>query len=193
LAHHFNSSPNHDPQTFGARVYNTAQGLARGRYERGTDNGAHDMAMLVFLQFWSDPKRWMASYSPEVFAAVSLRNRAEDWRRTERIQRGQGAHLVERDGQRVARRQMGSLDELTDRIGDITTSGHDFADAVAAQVDVRNALDMLSELQRTLVWSVDVEGYTVVEVAEALGKNRSYCQRELGKARNFIREYVVAA
>jgi DNA-directed RNA polymerase specialized sigma24 family protein len=52
---------------------------------------------------------------------------------------------------------------------------------------------MLSELQRTLVWSVDVEGYTVVEVAEALGKNRSYCQRELGKARNFIREYVVAA
>ena len=193
MAHHFNSSPNHDPQTFGARVYNTAQGLARGRYERGTDNGAHDMAMLVFLQFWSDPKRWMASYSPEVFAAVSLRNRAEDWRRTERIQRGQGAHLVERDGQRVARRQMGSLDELTDRIGDITTSGHDFADAVAAQVDVRNALDMLSELQRTLVWSVDVEGYTVVEVAEALGKNRSYCQRELGKARNFIREYVVAA
>jgi DNA-directed RNA polymerase specialized sigma24 family protein len=58
---------------------------------------------------------------------------------------------------------------------------------------VRNALDMLSELQRTLVWSVDVEGYTVVEVAEALDKNRSYCQRELGKARNFIREYVVAA
>jgi RNA polymerase sigma factor (sigma-70 family) len=193
LAHHFNSSPNHDPQAFGARVYSTAQGLARGRYERGTDNGAHDMAMLVFLQFWSDPKRWMASYSPEVFAAVSLRNRAEDWRRTERIQRGQGAHLVERDGQRVARRQMGSLDELTDRIGDITTSGHDFADAVAAQVDVRNALDMLSELQRTLVLSVDAEGYTVVEVAEALGKNRSYCQRELGKARNFIREYVVAA
>ena len=193
MAHQFISSPNHDPQAFGARVYTTAQGLARARFERGTDNGAHDMAMLVFLQFWSDPKRWMASYTPEMFAAVSLRNRAEDWRRTERIQRGQGAHLVEREGQRVARREMGSLDELTDRIGDITTSGHDFADAVAAQVDVRNALDMLSELQRTLVWRVDVEGYTVVEIAEALGKNRSYCQRELGKAREFIREYVIAA
>ena len=193
MAHQFNTSPNHDPQAFGARVYTTAQGLARGRYERGSDCGAHDMAMLVFLQFWSDPKRWMASYSPEVFAAVSLRNRAEDWRRTERIQRGQGAHLVERDGQRVARREMGSLDELTDRIGDITTSGHDFADAVVAQIDVRDALDMLSELQRTLVLSVDVEGYTVVEIAEALGKNRSYCQRELGKAREFIREYVIAA
>jgi RNA polymerase sigma factor (sigma-70 family) len=180
LAHQFISSPNNDPQAFGARVYSTAQGLARARFERGTDTGAHDMAMLVFLQFWSDPKRWMASYSPEVFAAVSLRNRAEDWRRTERIQRGQGAHLVERDGQRVARRQMGSLDELTDRTGDITTSGHDFADAVAAQIDVQDALSMLSELQRELVWRVDVEGYTVVEIAEALGKNRSYCQRELG-------------
>jgi len=193
LAHQFNTSPNHDPQSFGARVYTTAHGLARARFERGTDNGAHDMAMLVFLQFWSDPKRWIASYSPEVFAAVSLRNRAEDWRRTERIQRGQGAHLVERDGQRVARRLVGSLDELTERIGDITTNGHDFADAVAAQVDVRDALSMLSALQRTLVWRVDVEGYTVVEAARGLHKNRSYCQRELGKAREFIREYVVAA
>ena len=193
MAHQFNTSPNHDPQSFGARVYTTARGLARGRFERGTDNGAHDMAMLVFLQFWSDPQRWMATYSPEVFAAVSLRNRAEDWRRTERIQRGQGAHLVERDGQRVARRQIGSLDELTDRIGDITNSGHDFADAVAAQVDVRNALSLLSLLQRTLVWRVDIEGYTVVEVSKELGKNRSYCQRELGKARDFIREYVIAA
>ena len=193
MAHQFNTSPNHDPQSFGTRVYTTAQGLARARFERGTDNGAHDMAMLVFLQFWSDPHRWMATYSPEVFAAVSLRNRAEDWRRTERIQRCQGAQLVERDGQRVSRRQMDSLDELTDRIGDITTSGHDFADAVAAQADVRDALSMLSALQRELVWRVDAEGYTVVEVANALGKNRSYCQRELGKAREFIREYVVAA
>jgi DNA-directed RNA polymerase specialized sigma24 family protein len=52
---------------------------------------------------------------------------------------------------------------------------------------------MLSALQRTLVWRVDVEGYTVVEAARDLHKNRSYCQRELGKAREFIREYVVAA
>lgn len=193
MAHHLSSSPNNDPQAFGARVYRTAQGLARSRFERGTDNGAHDMAMLVFLQFWSDPTRWMATYSPEVFAAVSLRNRAEDWRRTERIQRGQGAHLVNRDGQLVARREMGSLDELTDRVGDITTSGYDFADAVAAQVDVRAALSLLSTFQRTLVWRVDVEGYTVVETARELDKNRAYCQRELGKAREFIREYVVAA
>jgi DNA-directed RNA polymerase specialized sigma24 family protein len=88
---------------------------------------------------------------------------------------------------------MGSLDELTDRIGDITTSGHDFADAVVAQVDVQDALSMLSELQHELVWRVDVEGYTVVEAARDLDKSRAYCQRELGKARNFIREYVVAA
>lgn len=193
MAHQFNTSPNNDPQAFGARVFSTAQGLARGRYERGTDNGAHDMAMLVFLQFWSDPTRWMATYTPEVFAAVSLRKRAEDWRRSERIQRGQGARLTERDGVRTAQRDVRSLDELTDRTGDITTNGHDFADSVAAQVDVQDALSMLSTLQRELVWRVDVEGYTVVEVAEALGKNRSYCQRELGKARNFIREYVIAA
>ena len=193
MAHQFNTSPNNDPQAFGARVFSTAQGLARGRYERGTDNGAHDMAMLVFLQFWSDPTRWMATYTPEVFAAVSLRKRAEDWRRSERIQRGQGARLTERDGVRAAQRDVRSLDELNDRTGDITTSGHDFADSVAAQVDVRNALSLLPLLQRTLVWRVDVEGYTVVEAAQDLDKSRAYCQRELGKAREFIREYVIAA
>jgi len=48
-------------------------------------------------------------------------------------------------------------------------------------------------LQRTVVWKVDVEGYTVVEVARDLGFSRTYCQRELGKARQFIRDYVVAA
>ena len=193
MAHASTSSPNNDPQAFGARVFITARGLARGRYERGNDAGAHDMAMLVFLQFWSNPARWMATYTPEVFAAVALRKRAEDWRRSERIQRGQGAHLTERDGARVARREVGSLDELTDRIGDITTSGHDFADSVAAQIDVQDALSMLSSLQRTIVWCVDVEGYTVVEAAATLGKSRAYCQRELGKARQFIRDYVVAA
>lgn len=193
MAHQFNTSPKNDPRQFGARVFTTAQGLARGRYERGSDAGAHDMAMLVFLQFWSDPTRWMATYTPEMFAAVSLRKRAEDWRRSERIQRGQGARIVERNGQRSAQREVGSLDEITDRIGDITTSGHDFADSVAAQVDVRDALSMLSTLQRELVWRVDVEGYTVVETARDLDKSRAYCQRELGKAREFIREYVIAA
>ena len=52
---------------------------------------------------------------------------------------------------------------------------------------------MLTLLQRTIVWRVDVEGYTVVEAAATLGKSRTYCQRELGKARQFIRDYVVAA
>ena len=193
MAHHLTTSPNNDPHRFGERVFISARRLARARYERGSDAGAHDMAMLVFLQFWTNPPRWMATYSPEVFAAVALSNRAEDWRRAERIQRGQGAHLVQRNGASAPRREMSSLDELSDRVGDITTNGHDFADSVAAQIDVRDALSMLTVLQRTLVWRVDFEGYTVVEAAADLGRSRPYCQRELGKARQFIRRYVIAA
>lgn len=193
LAHHLNTSPNNDPHRFGERVFISARGLARARYERGTDAGAHDMAMLVFLQFWANPTRWMATYSPEVFAAVALSNRAEDWRRTERIQRGQGAHLVQHNGASAPRREMDSLDAITECVGDRTTRGHDIGDSVAAQVDVQNALSMLTVLQRTLVWRVDVEGYSVVEAARDLDKSRTYCQRELGKARQFIREYVTAA
>ena len=193
MAQHLNPSPITDPNRFGERVYISARELAQARFERGTDNGAHDMAMLVFLQFWADPKRWMASYTPEVFAAVALRNRAEDWRRSERIQRGQGAHMVERDGARVARREIGSLDVILEAFGDPTTDGHDVAEAATTSADVRDALALLSRLQRKVVWKVDVEGYTVVEVAKTLGFSRTYCQRELGKARQFIRDYVVAA
>lgn len=193
MAHHLNSSPNNDPKLFAERVFLSAKGMARARFERGSDAGADDMAMLVFLQFWSDPARWMATYSPEVFAAVALRNRAEDWRRTERIQRGQGAHLVERNGTRAPQREMGSFDELTEHVGDLTSRNHDIADTVAARVDVLDALDLLSQLQRTLVCRVDIEGYTVVEISAELGLSRSYCQREIGKAREFIREYVIAA
>ncbi len=193
MAHQFNTSPNNDPRHFGARVFITAQGLARGRYERGSDAGAHDMAMLVFLQFWSDPARWMATYTPEKFAAVSLRKRAEDWRRSERIQRGQGARIVERNGERSAQRDVGSLDEITEHIGETVSSCHDVAETATTTIIVNEALDMLTELQRELVWRVDVEGYTVVETSRHLDKSRAYCQRELGKAREFIREYVIAA
>ena len=191
-------SPITDPQAFGVRVFETARHLARGRFERGNDAGADDIAMLVFLQFWSEPQRWMTTYSPEVFAAVALSNRAEDWRRAERIQRGEGAHLTVRDGLRKARRDIGSLEAITEQLGDHVTGDHvtgehDVADAAIARIDVRNALGLLSWLRRVLVWKVDVEGYSVVDVAKALGLSRSYCQRELGTARQFIRDYVVAA
>ncbi|MEX1218348.1 MAG: sigma-70 family RNA polymerase sigma factor [Acidimicrobiales bacterium] len=193
MPNNFPTSPTNDPKTFGERVYSTALRLAQARFERGSDAGAHDMAMLVFLQFWSNPSQYISSYSPEVFAAVSLRNRAEDWRRTERIQRGQGAHLVEFEGAKVARRDIGSLDDLTDRIGDITRDDHDVATAATVNVDVHHALALLSQLQRTLLWRVAAEGYSVVEVAKTLGLSRSYCQRQLGEARNAVRDYVVAA
>lgn len=193
MEHHPNSSPITDPNRFGERVYITARNLARSRFEKGTDAGAHDMAMLVFLQFWANPQRWMATYTAERFAAVALSNRAEDWRRSERIQRGQGAHLAVRDGARVSRRQVDSLDELTERTGEVTRNGADIADAVADTVLLHDALALLTELQRTLVWAVEVHGYSVVEMARSLELSRPYCQRELGKARRFIHDFVVAA
>jgi len=193
LAHHLISSPENDPELFGARVYTTAYRLAQARFERGSDAGAHDIAMLVFLQFWTNPARWMATYSADVFAAVALSNRAEDWRRSERIQRGQGAHLITRNGVAGARREMASFDAIAEHIGETVGSEHDVADSASTTVIVTEALMLLTELQRTLLWRVDHDGYTVVEAASDLGKSRAYCQRELGKARQTVREYVIAA
>lgn len=172
----------------------TATRLGRRFEGRGGNDRAEEISQMVVLQFLRDPQSIMARYQAEVFAAVAIRNRHEDWRRSERIQRGQGAREVTgADGLRRAARDVGSLEALTDTIGDLTRGGGDIADSVVTNVDVRAALLMLDIRKRSLVWFVDVEGYTVGEIAACLGLSRPYAQRLLGAARDFIRDYVTAA
>jgi len=173
-----------------ALVIATATRLAR---HWGPDR-ADDIAQLVAAQFLANAEHIMANYKPEVFAAVAVRHRREDWRRSERIQRGQGAReITTADGTRRAARTVGSIDDTQFFTGDPTARSGDIADQAAAIIDVRAALELLDTRQRKLVWLVDVEGYTVSEAAATVGLTRVYAQRLLGAARQFIREYVTAA
>jgi RNA polymerase sigma factor (sigma-70 family) len=178
---------------FGVRVYERALTLAKKRYEKGSDAGAHDIAMNVFLKFWSNPNEIMSSYEPEVYAAVSLSHRADDWRRTERIQRGEGARLTEINGRRVSSRAVESLDEFMSVDGYTSLGLADFDDVIINRVDLQKALKVLSEFQRLLILNVDFLGYSVVQVSESLGLGRPHCQREIQKARQMIRDFVTAA
>jgi RNA polymerase sigma factor (sigma-70 family) len=177
-----------------AVVLETATELARSRQDHTANGGAEDTAQMVCLQFLADPARWMATYPPEVFAAVALRNRSEDWRRSERVQRGQGAHrIVDSDGLQRAKREVDSLDQVLEFGGGGFACTGDTADAVASAIDLQRALDMLDPRDRLLVLLVDREGHTVVDASAILGLSRSYASRRLSAARTLVRDPVTAA
>ncbi len=84
--------PTADPaaEAYLAVVVRTVQHLAARRH--GIDV-ADDLVQLVATQFWPRRAEYMANYAPEAFAAVALRSRADQLRRSERIQRAEGARL----------------------------------------------------------------------------------------------------
>jgi RNA polymerase sigma-70 factor (ECF subfamily) len=60
----------------------------------------------------------------------------------------------------------------------------------AAQADLERALAMLSPLTRTVVWLHDVEGYTHVEIARALGRTTGFSKSQLARAHHRLRELL---
>jgi DNA-directed RNA polymerase specialized sigma24 family protein len=149
---------------------------------------------MVAEQYWANPDQIMATYEPEVFANVAVDSRANDWRRTERVQKGEGARLYRTlDDLAVPGRQVCSIDSLEEFVVDAATVSADIAQSTVDALQVQEALDLLDEHQRQLIVLVNFAGYTVVEAAPMVGLSRSYAQRRLGAARAAIIGYVIAA
>lgn len=180
-------------EEFGERVYERALTLAKNRFDRGSENIAHDIAMNVFFKFWENPEDVMSRYEPEVYAAVSINHRANDWFRSERIQRGEGARLNNIDGRLVAGREVISLNQIDDYTIGSGRGRDDMDEIIVEYVDLKNAINVLTDIQRKLLFSVDVFGNSMVKTAEGLGLNRKFCQREIEKARAIVRDFVAAA
>jgi RNA polymerase sigma factor (sigma-70 family) len=188
-------SADEDPdQTYLAIVVRTAQRIAARRYGIVA---ADDIVQAVAEQFWPRRVSIMPRYSPETFAAVAVRSRAEELRRSERIQRAEGARLVEGpDGLKRAGREVVQLEAHVDAGGSLPHAGGDVADVAQRAVDnvtAREALDLLDERDRRLVLLVDGLGLTVSEAAEAVGLSRAYANRQLTRIRAELREAVSAA
>ena len=169
--------------------------ITRSRsYERGSTGHADDLVQRVAEQFLRNPVHIMANYTPEVFVNVSMRNRHEDHRRDERIQRGQGAReVITSDGSRRPGREVDSLDHRLDVGGEFLGTGADIAESVCASLDVREALALLTDEERTILLLVHLEDHTTVEVARILEISRSTVHRRLALACSKVRDHVTAA
>lgn len=134
------------------------------------------------------------STASEIAAAVWASGPA-DFRRSERIQRGEGARLVRVDGGLRPNRQVISLD-APNRAGDraiATDRLHHHAcaeqgyDDVELRYDLAGLLRLLPERIRYLLWLVRVEGLDVTAAAEQLGWSRSHTSRQLHKSEARLR------
>lgn len=181
-----------DPDlVFLADVVRTTQRLAARRYGIAA---ADDIVQAVAEQFWARRATIMRSYTPEKFAAVAVRSRAEELRRSERIQRAEGARLFEAgDGLKRAGREVVQLEAHLAAGGALPHVGGDAAERAVERVTVTEALDELDERDRRLVLLVDGLGLTVAEAAEAVGLSRPYANRLLTRIRAELREAVGAA
>lgn len=167
---------------------------AAARFERGVRGHADDLVQRVLIQAWERFESIGASYVPGAFANVAIRHRAEDHRRSERIQRGQGAREIrDADGTRRPARVIESYDKITESAGDVFGSGADIAESVCASVDVQEALSVLDPTERFLVVEVGSGNLTMVEAAKILEISRSTAHRRYTAGIETVRDYVTAA
>jgi RNA polymerase sigma-70 factor (ECF subfamily) len=60
-------------------------------------------------------------------------------------------------------------------------------------MDLSQALEQLSDEDRTVVWLHDVEGYKHREIAQFVGKTESYSKTRLNRARKRLRSLISSA
>lgn len=179
-------------ETYVAVVIRRAFAIAYSK--TGHQANADDISQIVAIQFLSDAENIMATYEPEVFAAVAVKNRSNDFNRSERVQTGSGARLhTNPDGTLRAGRKNVVLETITEH-GETPLAGNvDFASDLIDSIDLREAIALLDPIDQQLVHDVFIEGFTVTDAAKRLGLGRTGASRRLSAARRVISGHVMAA
>ncbi|CAB4622717.1 unannotated protein [freshwater metagenome] len=182
----------HSSETYVKVVIRRAFTLALSKTGHRADSD--DIAQIVGIQFLSDADNIMATYEPEVFAAVAVKNRINDFHRTERVQTGSGARLhKDPDGTVRSGRKNVILETVTEH-GEVPLAGHvDFASDLIDSIELLEAIALLDPIDQQLVRDVFIEGFSVTDAARRLGLGRSGASRRLTAARRVISGHVMAA
>lgn len=183
------------PTTDDAFVIATHQELTRilRRSCRLSRQDADDAASLAIIRLLPRVARIRATYpTPEKYASAVAHNAAADFRRFERTQRGEGARLVADPSQpaRVtARRTVVPFGPETEPY--LRSAAPD--DTAVAAVEAAHTLAHLTPRDRTLVWLVKVDRYTVTEAAHELALTREHASRRLTALMTELRALAHAA
>jgi len=186
------ADPTQDPVVMA--YWNRVDVVLRRRAQIVAGQHADDVRQRVAVQFFTAPYAVIATYTPETFANVALSSRASDHLRTERIQRGEGAHL-RRDPvtglTRTAREVCGldAVDPDSDRVG----FDEEFEFRLTQAAELRDALRLLDPKIALILYLVAVEGWTVGEAAAHVGLSRTYANRRLSAAKTLLAEVITAA
>lgn len=180
-----------DPLAF--EYWTRVEVALRTRSFRVAGQDADDVVQRVALQFWLNPARYMADYAPEKFAAVALRSRADDHRRADRIERGEGARLVTDpdDGLRRPARRVTSYDVI-DPEGSFLALDDTLEWRAVTRDVLRDALRLV-EPRIAEVLLLVADGHSVTEAADRVGLSRSYASRRLTATKRFLAEVITAA
>lgn len=145
---------------------------------RFSRHDAEDAAAAAVLRLVPKVTDIAAAYpSAQAYAGAVVRNAAEDHRRSQRAQRGEGARLVTNvtvgQQRRTTKRTVVRYDTEFEKYAHPA----DVADEVTTSVDVQAVLSHLTPTHRWLVQAIAIDGYTVREAARALGISREHASR----------------
>ena len=131
---------------------------------------AEDVVQDTLMKVWEQRKDWEQIKNLEAFAIATCRNRALD--------------IVKRAGRNTA-----SL-EVVDKRQHTTDSGLQSLEAREQISLVRQIMNELPELQRTIMMLRDIEGKTYQEIAEALDISETQVKVYLHRARTKVKERI---
>jgi RNA polymerase sigma factor (sigma-70 family) len=178
-----------DDDEYCATVRNTLERVLGSRHQLSRLDAA-DAASEAVLRLLPKLARTRNAYpNARVYAFAVARSAAEDHRRRERAQRGQGARTITTaDGAVSARRTVIPFNPVHH---DRPTGDEPCEQAVVIDL-LRRVLDSTSPADRTLLWRVHADGITVTEAAEQAGLSRSQAIRRLATVVNDIRPRIAA-
>ena len=177
---------------------------------------AEDIASAAVIKVLPRLEDYRARYeSPEVLARVMASQRKVDFDRSERVQRGEGAHLItvsepsdpiapsefshgtaSAPPRRVPARSVCSLEALTgfdppsqDNIDALVNRCH-AEELTHSLIESLRTIHQISPRDLRLFIKVDGYGLSVKQAAAELGLRRETAQRALGRVRKLAREVL---
>lgn len=184
----------HTPESYLQVVLRTATRIASGILR--CHDAVEDVAQIVVQQALTDLESIMERYpAPEAFAAAATRTRAEDWKRSERIQRGEGARLYAdpETGVKVPGRVVGHLEDQDVAAQVECAVAIDTETQALARVEVEAFLAHLGDRDRDLVLLTLLEGYSAKEAGEKWGLGGAQVRKIVARFRDHVEKLDMAA